>query len=97
MEFNITTTRFDPVKHLDSQETQAELITEALATCEVKFIVHAIQTVVRARGMATLAKDSNVTHESLSLALNADGDPRLSTLTSVLSALGIGLKAEFRT
>jgi probable addiction module antidote protein len=73
---------------------QAELISEALETGNAKFIAHAIGTVARARGMTQLSKDSGVTRESLYRALSSEGDPRLSTLTSVLSALGIGLKAE---
>ena len=95
----MTTTRFDPARHLVSKEVQAELITEALATGDTKFIVHAIRTVVRAHELATLTKDSNDTLESLFHTLNADGDgdPRLSTITKVLSALGIELKAEFKT
>ncbi len=93
----MTTTRFDPARHLVSNEVQAELITEALATGDAKFIVHAIRTVVRAHELATLTKDPNDTLESLFLTLNADGDPRLSTITNVLSALGIELRAEFET
>lgn len=88
------TSKFDPAEHLDTEEVQAELISEALETGDAKFIAHAIGTVARARGMTQLSKDSGVTRESLYRALSVDGDPRLSTLTSVLSALGVGLKAE---
>ena len=88
------TTKFDAAEHLDTEEVQAELISEALETGNAKFIAHAIGTVARARGMTQLSKDSGVTRESLYRALSSEGDPRLSTLTSVLSALGIGLRAE---
>ncbi len=91
------TTKFDPAEHLDTEQVQAELISEALETGDAKFIAHAIGTVARARGMTQLSKDSGVTRESLYRALSVEGDPRLSTLTNVLSALGIGLKAEVRT
>lgn len=90
------TTKFDPAEHLDTEEVQAELISEALETGDAKFIAHAIGTVARARGMTKLSKDSGVTRESLYRALSVEGDPRLSTLTSVLSALGIGLRAEVK-
>jgi len=88
------TTKFDAAEHLDTEEVQAELISEALETGNAKFIAHAIGTVARARGMTQLSKDSGVTRESLYRALSSEGDPRLSTLTSVLSALGICLRAE---
>jgi probable addiction module antidote protein len=87
------TTKFDPAEYLDSPEVQAELITEALETGDAKFIAHAIGTVARARGMSQLSKDAGVTREALYRALSAEGDPRLSTLTRVLAALGIGLTA----
>jgi len=87
------TTKFDPAEYLDSPDVQAELITEALETGDAKFIAHAIGTVARARGMSQLSKDAGVTREALYRALSAEGDPRLSTLTRVLSALGISLTA----
>ncbi len=49
--------------------------------------------VARARGMSAVARDSGVTREALYRALSAEGDPRLSTLIRVLSALGIKLTA----
>lgn len=87
-------TKFDAAELLTDPETQAELISEALETGDAKFIAHAIGTVARARGMSKVSKDSGVTREALYRALSSDGDPRLSTLTSVLTALGIGLRAQ---
>jgi probable addiction module antidote protein len=43
--------------------------------------------------MTTVAKDAGITREALYRALSANGDPRLSTLVSVLDALGIQLSA----
>ena len=44
--------------------------------------------------MTNVAKESGVSREALSRALSEKGDPRLSTLTNVLSALGFGLEAK---
>ena len=88
------TSKLDPAEHLDTPEAQIELISEALETSDAKLIAHAIGTVARARGMTQLSKDSGVTRETLCRALSAKGDPRLSTLTKALSALGIGLTAK---
>ena len=88
------TTKFDPADHLKSAEAQAELITEAFETGDPKFIAHALGTVARARGMTDVSKESGITRESLYRALSEKGDPRLSTLISVLSALGFGLEAK---
>lgn len=86
-------TTYDPAEDLADPTLQAELISEALETGDAKVIAHAIGTVARARGMSQISKDSGVTREALYRALSAEGDPRLSTLTQVLSALGITLHA----
>ncbi len=88
------TRRFDPAEHLKSPEAQAELISEAFATGDPKFIAHALGTVARARGMTDVARESGVSREALYRALSEKGDPRLSTLTNVLSALGFSLEAK---
>ena len=88
------TMKFDPAEHLKSPEAQAELISEAFGTGDPKIIAHALGTVARARGMTDVARDSGVSREALYRALSEKGDPRLSTLTNVLSALGFGLEAK---
>ena len=88
------TRRFDPAEHLKPPEAQAELISEAFATGDPKFIAHALGTVARARGMTDVARKSGVSREALYRALSEKGDPRLGTLTYVLSALGFSLEAK---
>lgn len=88
------TTKFDPAEYLNSPEVQAELVAEAFESGDPKFIAHALGAVARARGMTDVSKKSGVSREALYRALSEEGDPRLSTLSGVLSALGFGLKAE---
>ena len=88
------TTKFDPEEYLTSPEVQAELVAEAFESGDPKFIAHALGTVARARGMTEVSRASGVSREALYRALSQEGDPRLSTLTSVLSALGYGLEAK---
>lgn len=88
------TTKFDPAEHLKSPGVQAELVAEAFESGDPKFIAHALGTVARARGMTDVSRNSGVSREALCRALSEEGDPRLSTLTSVLSALGFGLKVK---
>lgn len=84
---------FDAAEYMDTPESQAELITDALESGNATYIAQAIGVVARARGMTVIARDAGVTREALYRALSADGDPRLSTLVSVLGALGIQLSA----
>jgi probable addiction module antidote protein len=88
------TTVFDPAEFLDTPEVQAELISEAFANGDARLIAHAIGTVARAQGMTRVSRDSGVTREALYRALSKNGDPRLSTLTKALTALGIELRAK---
>ncbi|MXX90271.1 MAG: putative addiction module antidote protein [Boseongicola sp. SB0677_bin_26] len=88
------TTKFVPAEYLTSPEAQAELVSEAFESGDPKFIAHALGTVARARGMTGVSRESGVSREALYRALSEEGDPRLSTLTSVLSALGFGLEAK---
>jgi probable addiction module antidote protein len=50
-----------------------------------------LRLVAEARGMAKVAKLAGIPRESLSRALSARGNPRLSTLQAVTSALGLHL------
>jgi probable addiction module antidote protein len=84
---------FDAAEYLDTPESQAELITDALESGNAAYIAKAIGVVARARGMTAVAKDAGVAREALYRALSEDGDPRLSTLVNVLRALGIHLTA----
>ena len=84
---------FDAAGYLDTPESQAELITDALESGNAAYIAKAIGVVARAHGMTAVAKDAGVTREALYRALSEDGDPRLSTLVNVLRALGIHLTA----
>jgi probable addiction module antidote protein len=85
---------FDAAEYLDTPESQAELIADALESGDPNYITNAIGVVARARGMTSVAKDAGVTREALYRALSTKGDPRLSTLIGVMKALGIQLSAK---
>lgn len=89
----LKTTRFDAAKHLTDPESQAYLLNDALGTGDAGYIAHALGIIARARGMSKVAQDAKVTRVALYKALSNDGDPRLSTLLGVLSAVEFGLTA----
>jgi probable addiction module antidote protein len=88
------TTPFDVAKYLDSAESQADLLEDAVATGDANYIAAALGIVARARGMGGVAKASGVTRDALYKSLTADGDPRLSTVLGVAKALGYRIKIE---
>ena len=56
-------------------------------------IRHALDVIARARGMARLANDTGLTHDSLAQALAPDGNPEFATVMKVIKALGLRLHA----
>jgi len=88
------TTAFDAAKYLDTPESQAELIDDALESGNANYLAHAIGVVARAKGMSEVAKEAGVTREGLYKALSADGDPKLSTFLGVIRSLGLQLSVK---
>ncbi|MGF1549912.1 MAG: addiction module antidote protein [Sphingomonadaceae bacterium] len=85
---------YHPDEFLESPESQARLIDDALASGHAGYIADAIGTVARARGMSEVARLSGVSRQRLYAALNEAGNPTLETLLAVLKALEIELRAE---
>jgi len=89
----IKTMPYDPSEFLDDSESQAELLTDALATGSVKVVAHALGTIGRARGMTELQRLTGLSRATLYAALNAEGNPTLDTVMRVLDALNLELQA----
>ena len=56
----------------------------------------ALRDVAKAYGFTHIAKKSHLGRESLYKALSKKGDPRLSTLTSVLDAIGLKFSIQLK-
>lgn len=87
----VTITKWDAAEHLDSEEAIAAFLAEAMEIGEQKFIVHALNTVARARGMTQIAKDAGIARQALYKSLGEEGNPTLSTLLGVFKSLGLTL------
>lgn len=85
---------FDPAEYITSDEAAAAYITQALETNDAAVFAAAIGDVARARGMAEIARASGLAREGLYKALRPNSQPRMETLTRVLGALNVRLKAE---
>ncbi len=82
---------YDPAEDLSDPGEQSSLLEEAFASGDSKFIAVALGAVARARGMKAVADQSGRSRPALYRALSEDGDPQLSTLLSVVAALGYKL------
>lgn len=86
--------KFDPAEHLDDQQSQAELLADALASGNAGYVANALGIIARARGMSDLARATGLGRQSLYAALSPDGNPTLDTVLKVAKALDIDLTAK---
>lgn len=77
----------------DPQDIAAYLETALREEDEAGFLV-ALRNVAEARGIAEVAALAGVGRESLYKTLSASGNPKLSTLVSVLHGIGLRLAFE---
>lgn len=87
----IETTKFDVQDHLKTPKQRAAYLEAAFEDGDPTLIANALGDVARAIGMADVAKETGVTREGLYKALSGKGDPRLSTLSGVVKAMGLRL------
>ena len=80
---------FDITSHLNSEEAMAEYLSQVLEDGDNDELIRALGHIAKAKGMATVAKDSGLGRESLYKALSAGSKPRFDTITKVINALGL--------
>jgi probable addiction module antidote protein len=93
MTMALKTIPFDAAKYLDDSQSQAELLSDALASGEARYVAAALGVIARARGMSAVAQEAGVTREALYKALKEDGNPTLETVMGVANAVGLRLQA----
>lgn len=89
----IETVPFDAAEFFTTAESQEDLVRDAFASGDARYILKALDVVVRTRGMGEVAARAGITREELQQTLSENADPKLSTLIRVTKALGIRLTA----
>jgi probable addiction module antidote protein len=87
-------TTYDPVEDLGSDQAIAIFMAEAFQTNDAAYISHALGVVARAKGMASIAKQTGLSREQLYRSFSQKGNPTLKTTLAVMNALGIKLTAK---
>lgn len=88
-----TTTPYDAAENLTTGERMAALLEAALEDGHPQVIAAALGTIARAKGMASIAKETGLNQKSLYRALSGEGNPELDTFIKVVHALGLRLHA----
>jgi probable addiction module antidote protein len=81
-------------RKLDDPETAAEYLTACYEEGPEVFLIGLRDVVEAQGGVARAAKLSKLNRESLYRVVSRKGNPRLSSLASILSALGLKLAFE---
>lgn len=82
---------FDASDYLDDEETITEYLRAALENSDPNAFLLAVRDVAKARGIAKVAEDTGLGHESLYKALRPGAQPRFDTVRRMLGALGVKL------
>ncbi|MCL2179495.1 MAG: putative addiction module antidote protein [Treponema sp.] len=89
------TTKWDIYDQLKTEEDIEGFIEasieEAKNDTDPKFLIHALETAARARGMLKTANDADVDRASLYRILSGETDPRASTLAKIANVFGYRL------
>jgi len=67
------------------------LIADASETNDDQALMRGLKQVAQAQGLRQVAETAGIRRESLSRALSERGNPRISTLLSIVSAMGLQL------
>ena len=89
------TTRYDVAEHLRTPEEMAAYLEASLeeADGDAAFVAKALGDIVRAKGMAIIAREAGLSRESLYKALSGERTPGFDTVLKVVKALGLKLHA----
>ncbi len=82
------------LKDLKKPSEAAAYLNAALEDGSQDMFFMALRDVAEARGMVTLAKESELNRENLYRMLSAKGNPQLSSLSAILKNLGLRLSVD---
>ncbi|PJN94467.1 putative addiction module antidote protein [Amaricoccus sp. HAR-UPW-R2A-40] len=85
---------FDAAPYIDTPEAEAHLLSDAFESGDAAYIAHALGIVTRARGIALVAKEAGLSRPAIYAAISGESDPKLSTLLSLFTALGVKIVVE---
>ena len=84
-------TRWDSAGLLTDDEMAIEYLKAALEENDPAFFMKAVGNVARAKGMTSIAQETQLGRPSLYETLSGERDPRIGTVMKVLAALGLQL------
>ena len=90
----LKTTPFDPAEYLEDEASCTNYLNSAFESGDPAIIADALGVIARAKGMSSVAKETDLGRESLYKALSKKGNPEFGTIIKVMSSLGLQLTAK---
>ncbi len=87
----LKTRPFDPANYLKKESDRALYMNECLETGDPAFIADGLGVIARSRGMTEIAKEAEVSRESLYKSLSKKGNPEFATILKLMAALDLTL------
>ncbi len=87
----IKSSPFDPADHLKTDLARTVYMNECLKVGDPAYIADAIGVIARSRGMTEIAKEADVSRESLYKSLSKKGNPEFATILKLMAALDLTL------
>ncbi len=87
-------TDFDLSEYLDSPEAIAEYMSQVIADGDQNELLRAIGYIAKAKGMTQISQETGLGRESLYKTFQEGAEPKFSTISKVLKAMGLGLQIE---
>ncbi len=89
------TVKYNTSDYLDSPQDVAVYIDSVLEEDDPALLLVALRNVAKSQGgIAMMAKNSGLSRESLYRTLSKNGNPKVSTLISIMKALGLHLSVK---
>lgn len=89
MEINVTP--FDAAEYLERESSQHNLLKDALASRNPRYLATALGAIARAKGLSKLERETGIKRQTLNKSLSEKGNPTLETLWTVVDAIGYEL------
>jgi len=87
-------TDFDLSEYLDSPEAIAEYMSQVIADGDQDELLRAMGYIAKAKGMTQISQETGLGRESLYKTFQEGTDPKFSTISKVLKAMGLSLQIE---
>ena len=84
-------TRFDVADYLETDAERTSYMNACLKIGDSELIADAIGVIARSRGMTQIAKEAEVSRESLYKSLSKKGNPEFATILKLMAALDLTL------